>query len=639
MDLNQVELRPQLENSVESSRIRVLHVDDDENQLDMTKIFLTQLDESILVQSEISPNKALLEIEQGKFDCIVLDFKMPEMTGIDLARKIRKETSTPIILYTGQGSEEVAEEAFSVGIDDYIRKEMSPSHYQLLAKRIRDIVEKRKIEQVYTNVVKDAKDAISIFIGEKLVFANEAFLRLVGASSEKEILNDSIINMIIGVDKKTIQNEMENIIQNKLSYFVDEQEIRRRDRKKIPVEIKTSVIDYKGERALLFILRDVSDRKILEKGIKESEIKYRSLVELAPDGIITIDLRGNVTWVNEAYITLTGFNADEIIGKKVWSLKTARPLDVGKFLGMFIDLLKGHSVPSTEFQWKKKDGSNGWGEGRASLIKIDGKMTEVLLSLRDITERKQMEEDLKKFSKEMKIIAQERAQKLLESEKMVVAGEIASTVAHDLKGPLNTILNAVYLIDAKPEKAAEMKQIIVTAVGNASRMIDEARGKTTSRVNSIEQVDAATLIELILKETLIPSRIEVKTDLEHVVVEIDKLRIRRVIENIIRNAIDAMPSKGSLSISDWREGEKAAIQVKDSGVGIPKKIIGKLFTAFNTTKENGTGLGLHYCKMTMDEYGGEIEVKSKVGSGSIFTLKIPMKRSVVNKELVAVVNV
>ena len=609
-----------------TGQIRVLHVDDDECQLQAVVEFMKLLDPLIHIDSVSSPIEALKIIDKGKYDCIVTDYKMPEKNGLELSSEIRAISNVPIIIYTGQGSEEVAEKAFSIGINDYIKKEIDPSHYQLLAKRIRDIVEKRRIEQVYTNVVSGAKDAIAIVVGEKIVFVNEAFLKLVDFSSEKNVLNNSIFNLLIGIDKTTLQEEMSSLLQGEVTYIVDEREIKRKDRKKIPVEIKTSVIDYMGEKALLFFLRDISERKILENEIKRSEIKYRSLVELAPDGVITINLKGDVTWINEAYSTLTGFTSDEVVGKKVWSLKAVKPTDIGVFLGLFVKLLRGGTIPPVEFQWISKDGGSMWGEGRASLIKIDGKKTEVLLALRDITERKQMENDLKKYSKNMERLAEERAQKLTESEKMVFAGAIASTVAHDLKGPLNTILNAVYLMDTRPEKAAQMKEIIVKAVENASRMLDEARGKTTSRVLNIEEVDIAPFIESIIEETPISSRIGVKTDLEHVFVELDRLRMRRAIENLIRNAVDAMPSNGFLLISSRKEGDKGVIEVKDSGVGIPKEVLSKLFTPFLTTKENGTGLGLHYCKNTLEDHGGSIEVKSKVGSGTTFTLKIPMKR-------------
>ena len=594
--------------------------------------FMEIFDSEIEITSLSNPLEVFEKLRSSWYDCILTDYKMPEMNGIELAREIRKENVIPIILYTGQGSEEIAEEAFSVGINQYIRKEIKPQHYQIVAKSIRTLVEKQRKEQIFDSVVRDTQDAITIVVEEKLVFVNEAFLTLVGASSEKDVLNNSIFNLLNDIEKQTMQEEMSSLLRGEIAYTIHEQEIRRKDRNKIPVEIKTSIINYRGEKAFLYFLRDITDSKALQKEVKESEIKYRSLIELAPDGIATINLRGTITWVNEAYISITGYKSEEIVGKKVWALKTVRPKDMGVFLGMFLDLVRGRRVPPSEFQWMSKDGTLGWGEGRASLIKVEGKKTEVLLSLRDITERKQMEEDLQKFSNEMEQLAEKRAQKLMESEKMVIAGTIASTVAHDLRGPLSTILNAVYLMDTKPEMVADMKKIIVNSVGNASKMLDEARNKTKTEALNFEEIEISKFIESLIKETPVPNRIEVKTDLEHMMVELDALRIRRVIENLVRNAVDAMPSKGSLLIVSRKEGDQAVIEVKDSGVGIPKEISDKLFTPFQTTKANGTGLGLHYCKKTIEEHGGEIEVKSKIGSGTTFILRIPMKRKPIFKE-------
>jgi len=126
--------------------IRVLHVDDDPNQFEFIKFFLNQVDPVLQVNCVSTPDEVMDELETGNYDCLVTDFQMPLMNGIDLARIIREKHGIPIILYTGQGSEEVAEAAFTVGIDDYLRKEMDPSHYQVLAKRIRHVVEKKQAE-------------------------------------------------------------------------------------------------------------------------------------------------------------------------------------------------------------------------------------------------------------------------------------------------------------------------------------------------------------------------------------------------------------------------------------------------------------------------------------------------------------
>jgi CheY-like chemotaxis protein len=124
--------------------LRILHVDDEKNQLDFTKLFLEQFEKDVKVDSVTDPEEALKLQEKEDYDCIVSDYKMLKMNGIELAQKVRENSDVPIILYTGQGSEEVAELAFSAGVDDYLRKETEPTHYQILAKRIKHTVEKHR---------------------------------------------------------------------------------------------------------------------------------------------------------------------------------------------------------------------------------------------------------------------------------------------------------------------------------------------------------------------------------------------------------------------------------------------------------------------------------------------------------------
>lgn len=605
--------------------IRVLHVDDDETQLLMMREFLLIFDPEIEIDSVINPLKVEERLNKTWYDCIIMDYQMPEMTGIDLARNIRKENSIPIILYTGRGSEEVAEKAFSVGVTDYFRKELSTQHYQVLAKRIRDVVEKQRMEKVYTSIIKEASDSVVVAVDEKLVFANKAFIDLVGVSSISDLMGVNILDLLNNVDKNSIRNEIESLLKDEKSYVISELELRRKDSKNVPVEVNTSVLDYFGKKSILFFIRDIRERKVLEDEIKKSETKYRSLFELAPDGIITINLKGDVTWINPAYSTITGYTREEIVGKKIWSLSPVRASDVKMFFKLFVNLIKGKSIPPLEFQWISKDGKQGWGEGRASLLKINNKMTEVLLITRDITARKLMEEDLRKYSKDMEHLADERARKLLDSEKMIAAGAIASTVAHDLRGPLGAIRNAVYLMDLAPEKSDEMKKIIMRALENATEMLNNIRSKTAEDVLNLEEVEIASFIKSVITETPIPSWITVRSDLKEATVLIDKLRIRRVLENLIRNAIDAMPESGKLQINSKKAENRIMIEIKDTGTGIPDNILRDLFKPFQTTKVKGTGLGLYYCEKTLEAHGGTIDVKSKIGKGTKVTLEIPLK--------------
>ncbi len=164
--------------------LRILHVDDEETQLEFTKIFLEQIDQDVKVDSTLSPEEALKLHELGIYDCVISDYKMMTMNGIELAQKVREKSNVPFILYTGQGSEEVAEKAFTAGVDDYLRKEAEPTHYQVLAKRIRHSVEKHRTDELYRKVVEESREAIVILKDNKIQFLNQSACQLVGVEKD-----------------------------------------------------------------------------------------------------------------------------------------------------------------------------------------------------------------------------------------------------------------------------------------------------------------------------------------------------------------------------------------------------------------------------------------------------------------------
>ena len=137
------------QNSQSRVTIHVLHVDDEEDNLLISKIYLNKVDPSIILEQISQPEKALKKLKDEQFDCVVTDYMMPSMDGIELASMIRENSDIPIILYTGRGSEEVAEKASNIGINDYIRKEIGLTHFTLLSKRIRVAVMKHQAEMKF----------------------------------------------------------------------------------------------------------------------------------------------------------------------------------------------------------------------------------------------------------------------------------------------------------------------------------------------------------------------------------------------------------------------------------------------------------------------------------------------------------
>ena len=185
--------------------IRVLHIDDEREPLRMTKKLLEMADAGLKVESVSSPVEALEMLRGGGFDCVVTDYKMSPMDGIEVARNIRESSDLPIIIYTGHGSEDVAVKAFAVGIDDYVRKELHPLHFEVLANRIRGVVERRWVEKLYGDILDGSRDGVIIVEGTKFIYANQAMADLLGASDPLELIGRDILDWIPKSDRERVK--------------------------------------------------------------------------------------------------------------------------------------------------------------------------------------------------------------------------------------------------------------------------------------------------------------------------------------------------------------------------------------------------------------------------------------------------
>jgi PAS domain S-box-containing protein len=158
--------------------------------------------------------------------------------------------------------------------------------------------------------------------------------------------------------------------------------------------------------------KDVTERKKAEEKLKESEEKYKAIIEAAPDGMAAMDLKGIVTSCNSAFLDLTGFSKDDIVGKHMTRLPTVRAKDIPYYIKLFANMVKGKLSMPVEFQWVHKDGDIRWGEVHATLLKQKGKITGVHIIARDITERKKTEKELQEYRQHLEELVEERTKEL-----------------------------------------------------------------------------------------------------------------------------------------------------------------------------------------------------------------------------------
>ena len=362
------------------------------------KSFLGQADESLHVESVASPEEALRLLRSETYDCIVSDYQMPSTNGIELARRIRETSDIPFIIYTGPGSEEVAEAAFTVGIDDYIRKESGLSHFQVLAKRIRSVVEERKAveeliqsEERYRTLLEHLPDPVTVRIGDRRVYATMRAAELLGYDDTSELLAANIMEFVATDDWPIIVDRMKRREAGEELPSLYEIKTRKTDGSTIYLEIHTAPIDYQGTPALLNSMRDVTARKRMEEALRRSEKQYRTLLEEGMDSVaIVVD--SEYVYVNKAFVEMLGYSVSEMVGMRTSEI--VDPRDAGLLAEIIERRKKGEKQRIYyEIRARKKDGSLIWMAISSISAEFEGKRATISNS-RDITERKKMEEVL-----------------------------------------------------------------------------------------------------------------------------------------------------------------------------------------------------------------------------------------------------
>ena len=203
------------------------------------------------------------------------------------------------------------------------------------------------------------------------------------------------------------------------------------------------------------------------------------------------------------------------------------------------------------------------------------------------------------------------------------ASRVSSMVRHDLRGPLQTIRNASYLIKRNPGNIEQMVPVIDKSVDYMVKVLEELRYSDSADDLVKVDLDLNTLVKQSLKQIIVPDRVKVETVFcePEITYPVDKIRIHRILDNLIRNAIEAMPSGGRLIISTSLTESGVRLTVEDTGVGIQN--LDDLFKPFRTTKKNGVGLGLVSCKHSVEAHGGTLSVESTLGKGSRFIIDLP----------------
>ncbi|MCJ7731221.1 ATP-binding protein [Candidatus Bathyarchaeota archaeon] len=622
----------------------VLHIDDEDEQLFFAKTFLEESDPSLEIVSVKSAEDMLNKLND-RVDCIVSDYVMPNVNGMDLCRLVKEKYNIPFIMYTGRGSEVVAEAAFQAGVDDYVRKEVDPSHYQLLARRIKSHAESnrnKRDEKRYQGRLEGVRRNLSLIASANSIedVASTTFKILDEVMGFRRcsfsLIEDGeqihVQSMGDASDVKWSPSEFENgITQRQMddSWALIVPLMMDTAHGVLTIYQKSSFSqhDYPIMEAISLLVAQAITRVKQVETISASEKQFRSIVENVQDVIILTTPEGVINYVSpsaEAFQYKPHELKDNMWGEFILEE------DLDKIAEFYRGSMLGEAGKINEYRIRGGDGETHWVSHSWTPVVVDGVVKQVVSAVNDITWRKKIESTLYTSLDEL-----EKANRDL--------NDFTHIVSHDLKAPLMTIesfssfLLEDYL-DVVDETGQEYLDSIIKASNNMRDLIDNLL--TLSRVGRIDTdystVDMNELLEEV-KEELRP-QIEMKQTRimgqSLPVLVTQRTWMKQVLMNLVGNGIkfnEANPPR--VEVTCEKTDDCYHFRVRDNGIGIPEDQQEHLFKLFqrleHTNKYPGTGAGLSICKKIIESLGGSIWVESREGYGSIFNFTVLSVDSVV----------
>ena len=571
-------------------------------------------------------------------------------------------------------------EAIGRGERERAEVEAGPGELMELTDTLNQMIEKlrlgeealRESEEKYKKLVKYAPAAIyeMDLQGTKFLSVNEAMCDILGYSRD-ELLSMKPVDLI---DRQSGELFSDRIKRNLAGERLDETaeyRVRRKDGEWITAAISAGAITYSDEKPdrVIVIAYDITERKRMEEALRESEDKYRTLLEHSLQGTWVIqDMRA--VFCNQTFADMGGWTIPEVLS---WSPEEVsniiHPDDQKRVWGRFRERLEGKQLPltSNELRAFRKDGSVAWIEYDARKITLSGRPA-MLISVLDITERKRAEEALRNAHDELEIRVQERTselalaneqlkeqvvrrekaeEQLREAVKLEAIGTLTSGIAHDFNNILGAIIinSELALLDLPDGSGIRNNLDLILKSGLHGKDL-VAQMLLFSRRSEKKQA-ILTLTPLIkesfrLLRSSIPTTIQMELHLETEsdAVFADPSQIQQVIMNLCTNAAYAMRgTMGSIDIrlqdrtfgltdlpeADMQPGNYLVLSVKDTGSGMDDEVKKRIFEPFFTTKPvgEGTGLGLSVVYGIVKSHKGNITVYSEPGKGSIFNVYLP----------------
>lgn len=479
-------------------------------------------------------------------------------------------------------------------------------------------------EHKFRSLIEHSADAIMVVDENSIpVFASDSLYRIMGQTPE-EVIGVRTLNYVHPDDKERLEQHVQNVIDNPGKPISIVYRRIKKDGTVIWCDgVAINFLDDPAIRGIVVNFRDITERVKAEQALRDSENRFRSLIENSSDVIVVADKDMNIVFISDSVYRFTGFKPEEILGLK--SMHFSHPEEKDRVKEFINNVKNTPGIPQKiVYRTLKKDGSVIWCERVSTNLLHDPAINGIVSNFRDITEQYKYEQALKASNETLK-------KTNLELDRFVYS------VSHDLRAPLSSILGVIEFAETETDEQSmlELLGMLKSSVKKLDGFVlDILNYSRNARVQvESEKIDFNGLVSDIVCDLRFMNagnsnvKINVQVD-EKALLYSDKSRIKMIVSNLLANALryhDPEKPDPYVNISIQPAGTGVTISINDNGIGISPDKHEKVFDMFYRASvlSEGTGIGLYIVKETVEKLNGIITLTSEPGVGSDFTIYLP----------------
>ncbi len=490
-------------------------------------------------------------------------------------------------------------------------------------------------EEKYRVITEFANDCIMVIQDGKMVFTNPACCDLVGAPLTDSVPRD-FFDIMAPEDRKTVLKHYNTFIEGGHTPNTHTVRIWKADGEQRYIEISSSRIQYTNAPAVLNIMRDMTKTKRTEEALRESEQKYRTILQSIEEGYYEIDIAGSFTFFNESFCKILGLTEDKLMGRNFRDFTDQETSKKGYWT---FNKVFTTGNPNEGFHWAitRKDGASTFVEASASLKRdAEGEPIGFRGIVRDITKKQRLEAQLQ------------------QAQKMEAIATLAGGIAHEFNNALMGIVGYIELLKMdlpEDERSDEYFDVMKRSGHRMSRLTDQLLAYAQGGKYQPKDLkwDAFVIETLpILQHDLGPAvRVETHFQKDISYVKADHAQMQMVLSAILANSNEAIENEGIIRITaenkdidedftkqhpDLKPGYYVCLTIEDDGKGMDEKTRDGMFEPFFTTKFQGRGMGMAAVYGIVINHNGWISVDSELGKITVVRIYLPVVEVEVKKE-------